>query len=346
MKVNQGSFAGAANRAAASCKVFYFCGPDEAGASAAAKQVIELLKDPGERVEMAGSDLRKDPVLLGDEARSNSLFGGTRHIFVRTSGDEALDAVGNLLLNLGEACPVVIIATSATDKSRIAKLLDKRDDALVAVFWPPDLRAVAGKVRQMGDAAGLRINGEFADRIARATRLDVRLAQSEVDKLALYLDASQQSPKTIDAEAYEAIGAVTEEDGLGPIVNTVLSGDLRGLPQELQRLRELSLNPVSVLLALERRASTLARIRAKVGPRGSLDKLGKGEKAQLGIFWREEREIRAQYARWPGARLDRLTRRLMDMHTRLIGDSAAGETLLLQELTQIARFAAPRARHH
>ena len=89
MKATQRDFAALAQRAARECRVFYFCGPDEAGAAAAAERILELLDDAGERVEMDGARLRKDPVLRGDEARSGSLFGGSRHIYVRTAGDEA-----------------------------------------------------------------------------------------------------------------------------------------------------------------------------------------------------------------------------------------------------------------
>ena len=183
MKATQRDFAGIAPRAARAARVAFFCGPDEAGAAAAAARLAALLPDPGEHIELSGGELRSDPVRLGDEARSTSLFGGARHVVVRASGDEAHDAV-KVLLNLidggeGEgACPVLIVATSATDKARTAKLLEKRDDALVAMFYPPDLGAVTGEVRAMADAAGLRLGGDLAERIARSAGLDVRLAQS------------------------------------------------------------------------------------------------------------------------------------------------------------------------
>ncbi len=32
-------------------------------------------------------------------------------------------------MGAGDACPVIVVATSATDKSRTAKLLEKRKDA-------------------------------------------------------------------------------------------------------------------------------------------------------------------------------------------------------------------------
>ncbi len=342
MKATQKDFKGTAARAAGACNVFFFCGPDEAGASAAANKIISLLDDPGERIEMAGADLRKDPVLLGDEARSNSLFGGTRHIFVRASGDEAHDAVKNLIEGEGEACPVLIVATSATEKSRTAKLLDKRDDALVAMFWPPDLQAVSSSVRTMADGAGLQLNGDIAERIARAAGLDVRLAQSEVEKLALYLDASPQSPRTVDLDALDAIGAKTEDDGFMPLVNAVLSGETNKLQAELQRMHELSINPVGLLLAFERRAAQLTSLAAKIGPRGDIKSAIDAEKRARRIFWKDERDLSVQIRRWRGKKLERLVAKLVELHRTLLSNSQSSELLLSQGLAEIARAAAPR----
>lgn len=346
MKATQRDYNSAAPRAAQDCSIFFFCGPDEAGAAAAATRMVELLGDVGERVELSGGDIRKDPAMLGDEARSSSLFGDKRHIYVRASGDEAHDALKVLIetgeAGAGEAAPVLVVATSATDKSRTAKLLEKRKDALVAMFWPPDLSSVTGSVRQMADAAGLKLGGDLAERIARAAGLDVRLAQSEVTKLALYCDASPQSPKPANAEDLDAIGAATDEDGFMPVVNAVLGGEVNHIDRELTRMREHGMNPVGLLLAIERRAAQLAQIAAQLGPRGSFDGLDRGQKARLGIFFRDERDIRAQLTRWHRRKLERLTPRLMDLHRQLLGNSQAAEMLLAQGLIEITRFAARR----
>jgi len=346
VKATQRDFARGLPSSVAQSSIFFFCGPDEAGASAAAQKVIENLPDAGEKVELSGGDLRRDPAMLGDEARTSSLFGDSRHIFVRANGDEAHDAIKAVLetseAGAADAAPIVIVATSATDKARSAKLLEKRKDALVAMFYPPDLASVAHSVRAMADTAGLRLGGDLAERIARASGLDVRLAQSEVTKLATYCDADPQSPKAASVEDFAEIGAATEEDGFQPIVNAVMSGELGRLDREIRRMRELGLNPVGLLLAIERRASQLAKIIAKLGPRGSLDNLGKGEKAQLGIFWREERDIRNQLSRWHRRKLDRLLPRLVEMHRSLLSNSQAADLLLAQGLTEIARFAARR----
>src|SRR5690606_10182025 len=140
--------------------------------------------------------------------------------------------------------------------------------------------------------AGLRnMTAELAERIARAAGLDVRLALSEVTKLALYLDASPQAPRTPTAEDLDVIGAKTEEDGFAPLVNAVLAGDLNRVPGELRRMREVALNPVGVLLAFERRAAQLAQLAAKLGRGGRINDLLDAEQKAHRLFWRDKADL-------------------------------------------------------
>jgi DNA polymerase-3 subunit delta len=347
VKTTQRDFSAIAPRAAMRARVAFFCGPDEAGAAAAADSLAAMLPDPGERIELSGGELRADPVRLGDEARSVSLFGGTRHILVRATGDEAHDAVKVYLevIDAGEAegaCPVMVVASAATDKSRTAKLLEARGDALVAMFYPPDLRTVTEEVRRMAGVEGVKLGGDLAERIARASGLDVRLARSEVTKLALYLDASPQAPKPASEEALDAIGAKTEEDGFMPLVNVVLSGDTGRLPGELRRMHEVALNPVGLLLALERRVSQLGQLVARLGPGRRIDDLLEAEQKAHRVFFRDKRDLATQLQRWNAKRIARLLTRLAALHRALLANSQAAELLLAQELAAITRHAQAR----
>lgn len=342
MKATQKDFKGLAARAARDARVFFFCGPDEAGASDAAHTIAGLLDNPGERVELSGAEVKRDPARLGDEARSASLFGDSRHIWVRAAGDEAHDAVENLLDGDVAGCPVLIVASGASDKSRTAKLLAARPDALVAMFYPPDLRSVTGAVRDMADAAGVTLGGDLAERIARGAALDTRLAQSEITKLALYLDASPQAPRRADAAALDAIGASTEDDGFTTLVNAVLGGDSARLPMELRRMRELGLNPVGLLLAIERRTAQLAQLTARMGPRGNVRQFIEAESSARRVFWKDSRDLIEQLTRWRGRKLARLIDKLIALHRALLGNSQNAELLLAQGLAEITRAAAQR----
>lgn len=342
MKLTNRDFAAKAHTIARTCSIVFFCGPDEAGATAAANDLIALLPDAGERIELTGSDLRGDPARLGDEARSTSLFGGARHIWVRAQGEDALAALETLIVTkdtgAGAACPVIVVATAATDKSRTAKLLERRSDAAVAMFYAPDLAAVTQTVRALGDAAGVHLDAALAERIARAAKLDVRLAKSEIDKLALYLDAAPQSPRRAEPSALDAIGAACEDDSFAPLVDAVLGGDVRALAPELHRMHEQGMNPVGTLLAFERRATLLAKIAARGGDRP----LDYGDLQRMGVFRGEQQAVQAQAAIWRGARLTRLASRLIALHRRMFADSQGSVLLLSQGLAEIARQAARR----
>jgi DNA polymerase-3 subunit delta len=194
----------------------------------------------------------------------------------------------------------------------------------------------------MADAAGVRLSGDLAERIARAAALDTRLAQSEVTKLALYLDASPAAPRSADLAALDAIGARTEDDGFMPLVNAVLGGQTAKLAGELQRMRELGMNPVGLLLAFERRAAQLADLAGKLGPRGDIQALLEAESAARRVFWKDKRDLGTQLGRWRGKRLSRLLDRLMDLHRALLANSQNAELLLAQGLAEITRAAAPR----
>lgn len=339
MKATQKDFAGLAQRAAREARVFFFCGPDESGASDAAAKIVSLLADPGERIEMAGSDLRRDPVRLGDEARSTSLFGGARHIWVRAQGDEAHDAVKTLIENEVEGCPVLIVATGATDKSRTAKLLATRPDALMAMFYPPDLASVTSTVRAMANGAGLKMGSEMAERIARASGLDTRLARSEVTKLALYLDAAPETPRPVSAEALDSIAAKTEDDDFGPLVDAVLSGRRNEIAPQLCRMHELGINPVGLLLAFERRAAQIASLHARFGNNGDFGAFMEAEVRARRVFWKDKAVLGEQMRLWRGARLERLVARLVELHRQLLANSQESELLLSNGLLGIARSA-------
>ena len=243
MKATQKTFAGMLGRVLQQARVFYFCGSDEAGAADAAALVATRL-GATERQDFTGAELKRDPIRLTDEARSTSLFGDSRMIVVTMSGDEAHDAIATLIADPVPGWPVLVVASGATDKSRVAKLLADRDDALVAVFYPPDLNGVSATVRNLAGAAGINMGTALAQSIALAAGLDTRIVRSEIDKLALYLDASAERPRNATAADCAAIGTATIDDTMTGLVNATLGGAVDRLNDELPRLASGDINPV------------------------------------------------------------------------------------------------------
>ena len=249
----------------------------------------------------------------------------------------------NLLGDDVRGWPVIIQASNATDKSRTAKLLEKRDDALVAMFYPPDLRSVTGTVRTMADAAGVNLTGELAERLARACGLDTRLAQSEVMKLALYLDAAPERPRKLDAQTMDLLCISMDDDGFAPLVNVVLGGRINSLADELRRCRETEMNAVGLLLAFERRTAQLAQLAARCGD-DDIYAFMEGEKASRRVFFKDAPDLTAQLKLWRGPRLARLSQKLTELHRQLMHNSHGADILLGQTLAEICQAAHKSAR--
>lgn len=339
MKATQKTLTGMLDRAMRQARVFYFCGADEAGAGDAAALVVKRLGE-AERVDITGAELKRDPVRLADEARSTSLFGDRRVLFVTMSGDEAHDAIATVIGDAVSGWPVVVLATGATDKSRVAKLLADRDDALVTVFYPPDQRAVTEVVRSLADAAGLRLGGAMAETIAVAAGLDTRIVRSEIDKLALYLDASPESPRTAQPKDLAAIGTETTDDNMSLLVNAALGGQVDRLGHELPRLASGDINAVGLLLAFERRAVQLAGLAARAGTGGNLNAFLDGEVQARRVFFRDKPDLMLQLHKWRGARIERLLSKLAALHRTLMHDSSGASLRMSQAIVEIARVAA------
>lgn len=109
-------------------------------------------------------------------------------------------------------------------------------------------------------------------------------------------------------------------------------------------MRELGMNPVGLLLAIERRAAQLAALAARMGPGGNVARTVDAEVKARRIFWRDQKDIAQQLGCWRGKRLERLVDRLVEAHQALMANNQSAEMRLAQELAEISRFAAAGAR--
>ena len=243
-----------------------------------------------------------------------------------------------------DACPVLIVATGATDKSRTAKLLADRPDALVAMFYPPDLRAVTDDGAQHGRCrrGHARRRPRRADRARRRARHPARAVRDRPSSRSTSTPPRRPRARPTQ-QALDAIGARTEDDGFAAAgQHRAVGRDRRVSRASCGGCASSALNPVGVLLAFERRAAQLAQLAARLGPRGDVTALIDAEAAARRVFWKDKRDLGNQLRKWRGKRLERLVARLAELHRALLGNSQSAELLLSQGLAEIARAAAAK----
>ena len=160
-----------------------------------------------------------------------------------------------------------------------------------------------------------------------------------MQKLALYIDASPQSPKELDHEAIDAVGADLPEGEVLHLADLALAGRVGDLSIELSNL-PAGVESIPVVRAVQRRLLQLAPARARIERGESSDSvmtsLGKA------LFWKDKPMIAKMLSMWDSARLATVADRVGKLESDLMFSSAPDQSALGEELIAIARAAASR----
>jgi DNA polymerase-3 subunit delta len=313
-------------------------GPDESGSRALARLLGEAIGKDSERVDLAGGELRSDPARLADEAASIPLFGGDRYILVSAAGDEIVPAIEGLLAASAAGNPVIVLAGTLRSSSRLLKLALAEAGALAFASYVPEGRDADRLVLDLGRQRGLTMRPDLARRIAEAAGGNRSLIEGELDKFALFLDASPERPHTLELDALEALGAASEGGDLTRLVDAVSGGDSRLLQAELLRLSSQGVEGISLIRAQLRRILLLARLRAEVERGNSPDAVMASQGKSL--FWKEKDAVGEQLRRWRPDLLAKAAARLVEAELQVKAPGGLGPLAVDEELFAICRQAA------
>ena len=320
-----------------STRLYLFGGPDESASRALRDQIARTIGADSERVDISPSRARDDPALLSDEAASISLFGGVRWIFVGVmsgSGDELIQSVENLLAAPAAGNPVVITVAGLTGKSRLTKIVTPDPGAMIVISYPPNA-ADAGKLAQdLAAPLGLSLDPDLTSAIVQATGGDRGLMAREIEKLALYCDASPSGRGSATVADWQAIGAGVDGEDLSETINAVFGGHTGRLPQCMAELDAFGALDIRLVRSLASRALLLARLRVLVdaGTRAShvVDAQGNA------IFWKEREAVARQLERWTAPYLARAMTRLHRLERDLKAPDSPKQVLVRQALVAMA----------
>lgn len=338
MKAVKGTIGRAVDEPDRKIRFYLFHGTDEAQSSALGDRLVAALKASKQNV--AAGSLRGDPALLADEAGAIDMFGGAKVIWIEPAGEEIVTAVEALLDAPAFESPVVAITGRLGKSSGLLKLAESSDLALSQVSYELDARDAEHLVVEVARTEGLRTQLEVAARIAEACANDRRMIGQELAKLALYLDASPNSPKDLGFDALDAVGADIGGDFLG-IADLALVGDVRAVGESLSRLDAKGKDAIPIIRSLQRRLLMLAPIRSRIDagerPQAVMTSLGKS------LFWKDKPKVERMLGMWDSAGLARVFERTGTLERRLMQDDSPPATEALgEELLTIARQARRR----
>lgn len=337
MKANRPQIEKALDAPNPETRIYLLYGPDEAGSAALAKRLERAMGEGAERIDLDAATLKADPARLTDEAASFSMFGDKRWVRVLGAGEESVAAVEALLQAPQTGNPVIFISGAIKATSKLAKLCLDSLAALAFASYAPDEREAAQIAQAQARELGLRLSTDLARRIADITGNDRALMAGEVEKLALYLDASPAQPMEATAEALDALSAEAIESDIAPLVNAVLGGDVSALQHELAMLQAGATPLASVTRPLLNRALLIAQIQAAFERTGSMDKAMEAE--GRAIFWKEKSAVQRQVRIWNSEHVGKLVHRLLEAERMTRSSHGPGDTAVRQELLTITRQA-------
>lgn len=340
MKASKGQVEKALRAPSPDTRFILLYGPDESGSRGLAKLLSAAMGAEAERIDLTGPELKSDPARLADEAASISLFGGARYIWVEPAGDETTDAA-QALLDAGTAGnPVVMIAGNLKGGSRLLKLALAAPNAMAFASYVPEGKDADRLVLEMARQEGLDMRPDIARRIADAASGNRAIIAQELAKFATFADAAPDRPRQIDHDVLDAVGALAEEGDLSRVVDSVSSGDAKGLEAELKRLSSEGVDGIPLIRAVLRRLMLLSKLTAEVERGNSVDSVMASQGKYL--FWKEKPSVAQQLGRWRSDVLAKAIARLLEAERQVKAPGGLGAVAVDEELFAICRQAARR----
>lgn len=341
MKAGKSSIGRALDQPGADIRFYLFHGPDEGQSRALAARLLEALG--ATKFVVAAGAIKSDPATLVDEASALSLFNGKRAIWIEPATKDVEEAIAALLDAPAIESPVIGIAGSLSKASPLLKLAEGSSQALAYASYTPEGEDAERMVSDIGRRFGLKIAPPVAARLADSSGNDQAIVAQELQKLALYLGASPESPKELEHSAIDAVGANSTEGDFQRLADLALDGRIAELSDELARLPRGGNEAIPVIRSLQRRLLMLAPLRARV-ERGEridavLTSLGRS------LFFKEKAKVQRMLSTWSSEGLATAAERAGKLERELVrpirhpgGRMPDGEALG-EELLAIARKA-------
>jgi DNA polymerase III subunit delta len=335
VKASKADVGRAVDQPSADVRFYLFHGQDESQSRAFAARLLEAL-DATKFIIAAGT-LKSDPASLVDEAGAMSLFGGKRLIWIEPATKDIEEAVEALLGAPAIESPVAAIAGSLTRSSALLKLAEGSPLAMAYASYPPQGQDAERMVIDIGRRYGLKVSPPVAARLADSAGNDQAIVAQELQKLALYIEASPHAPRELEHGAIDDIGADHAEGDFQRLADLALGGEIDALGDELARLPAGGNEGIPVVRSLQRRLLMLAPARARVERGERVDAV----MASIGraVFFKDQPKVRQMLSKWNAEDLATVADRAGKLERSLLFTQVPDREALGEELLAIARKA-------
>ncbi|NUR44675.1 MAG: DNA polymerase III subunit delta, partial [Sphingomonas sp.] len=234
MKASKTSIGRSVDQPDSNIRFYLFHGQDESQSRGLAARLLEGLG--ATKFVVTSGAIKSDPASLVDEAGAISMFGDKRLIWIEPASKDIEDGVAALFEAPAVESPVVAIAGALTKTSPLLKIAEASPHAVAFQAWALEGPDAERMVIDVGRRFGLKISPSVAQRLADGNGNDQAIVAQELQKLALYIGASPQTPKELEHAAIDDVGADSAEGDFLRLADLAMSGEIDELSEELTKL--------------------------------------------------------------------------------------------------------------
>ena len=288
-------------------------GPDEGlvreRAGLLIKSVLDDPTDPFRLSDLAADQVKGDPAMLVDEARALCLMGGRRVVRVR-QGADALRVAVKSLLDLSTIDALVVLEAGDLGRaSSLRKLIEQAPNAAAIACYRDEGRDLGSLIDRLLAERHLKADAEARNYLIEHLGGDRAVTRTELDKLAVFADASPETPRTLGFDDVACMIGDSAAVGLDDLAHATTLGDSKAVERCLNRLLGEGQAPVRLIRTLLNHVTRLRRIALMIQRGESADRaIGQ---ARPPIHFRRKTDVKLALRRWNGARLAAAQAKLM-----------------------------------
>ena len=337
MKGDKAALVAARRKLAPGLRIVLLYGPDVAASRDLADGIAQQFANPADPLAittLAGAAVASDPGALVAAASEVSMFGSGSLVRVDDAGEEALEAVEQLLA-LSPGCNPVLMTAGALKKgSKLVAAVERVPDGLAYISYLPDARGGVALAGELAAEFGLRLSSAAARALADSSGGDRGILRRELEKLALYLDVPAGTSTALDIDAVAAVSAHSDDSDFGALVEAVAGRQPNLADRQLTRLMAQGIPGITLLRTIARRFWLLLELRQIVD--GGSSATSAVDAARPPVFWKDKAAVAAQLAEWRTPALRGLLARLLATERAIKASGTAGDVLAAQLLLSVA----------
>jgi DNA polymerase-3 subunit delta len=291
--------------------VILIYGPDKGLVSERGTKYAKLtglpLDDPFAVLRIEADEIDKDPARLMDEARTISMFGGDRLIWIKNaSAQKSLAEAVKLLIS--EPPQDTYILIEAGDLKKGAGLRTNVENGATGMALPcytDDARGIDGLIDDVLQANHLQISNDARQFLRLSLGGDRLATRGELEKLCLYARGQQRIELEDVRESVGDVAALSQDE----VIDAILIGDLPKFNTAFDRVVNTGTHPFLLVNSAMRQFSQLQTLRYAMET-GNVPAGLVVNSAKPPIFFARKKLVETALGLWSVAAINRVTDRL------------------------------------